>query len=253
MKDVTLKRRKKIMDEKHLNYDDFTFDEDEKKYVRSKVNEDDARKLIQRYGGMIRSEKDMKEYDEWRKGEAMKGIVFTPDPLNEDENEIWDDTDDSDEMKERLKKREMYSHHPLDQLFNRYEIISDNEKESEDATPNTNDNINDNIREEENNNDDENLPAGVTRIGGSIYYDRDPYQTDTDQSVDDGSDDIDSEGNLMTVDDTLILQREPEEHIRSTEDTKENDEESINDGKAANAIYTNEEVNTLENEDGWEI
>ena len=142
----------------------------------------------------------------------------------------------------------------------------------------------DDDNQEHNNNE-----TGITKpnkkyIG--ITHDRDPYDTDTDQSIDGNSDDIDENGNILRGLRELTLEEfeeysmnmgESKTHNDDDEEKEEgdqsvifgpplppdmlelrrlNDEDTDDEGeetKEIKAIYMNEEVNALESEDGWEI
>ena len=109
-----------------------------------------------------------------------------------------------------------------------------------------------------------------------VVYDRDPYETDTDQSKDGGSSDLDVDGNIIQGKTRRLTPEEYEEFIINMGGTKSNEDEECDDEesrdceehkcidtstnvqneeeehdnsreeKQIDAIYIEEEINTIE-------
>ena len=119
------------IDQNPNDEDEVAYDKKGKKMIRRKATESEARDLIQRYEGQMVSGKTDREYDEWRRENDDKENPFTPDPWKEGEDNYWSDTDDSEMMEIRRQKRKLFGGPPLQQLFHRFEAVSD---ENDDAS-----------------------------------------------------------------------------------------------------------------------
>ena len=171
-------------------------------------------------------------------------------------------------MTKRLRKRELYSKEPLSQLFHRYVPIHDDGNAFKDKdtseTPET-----DTQKGDVKGSSEAEIVQSTSRSNttwtGVTYY-RDPYQTDSDQSVDGGSSDLDTEGNIIEGGTRKLTPEEFEEYISNMGETKDNDEKEDEDITASqdhhndhhddsdtkqerkhiDAIYIEEEVNAME-------
>ena len=170
----------------NLDHEDYYYDDKGIKMVRKIATEEEATALIEKYHGDLNAmEKESENYKQWREEQEKKGAVFTPQPWDDNYGDYDKDTDDSEEMAKRMAKRDLYNKPPLQQLFHRYVPANDGEidnneessKDAEQEDPKEKD------KSTKGNSNNKEEPA---KYVGQIYH-RDPYETDTDQSV--GSED----------------------------------------------------------------
>ena len=89
-------------------------------------------------------------------------------------------------------------------------------------------------------NDENEETTQTHKYSGPIYY-RDPYETDTDQSIDGGDSDLDTEGNIIPGGTRRLTPEKFEEYFANMGDSKENE-------KDVTAVYYEDGVNVV-NED----
>ena len=187
-------------DDDKLDHSDFYYNEKGVKMVRKIATESEATDLIAKYHGDKHEEEgDSKAFKIWKDEQMKQGVEFTPLPWDDNYGNYDEDTDDSVEMKKRIAKRELFSKDPLKQLFHRYVPIDDENEEI--VNPKLNSKKEDGsttIKQSDDKSEKTNDPnttetqtSRVRYIGPN--YSRDPYETDTDQSVGESSSDVSNE------------------------------------------------------------
>ena len=172
------------------------------KMVRKIATQDEATDLIAKYHGDLNAKEEENEnFKIWKIEQEKKGVVFTLQPWDDNYGHYDEDTDDSIEMKKRKAKRKLFSKPPLQQLFHQYVPVDDtNDHESKSSTAS----IDNKDRAHSSHEHENNEPNATTskesttskenpsasNYVGPVYY-RDPYETDTDQSVGESDDDGD--------------------------------------------------------------
>ena len=118
-------------DKNKLDYSDFYYNEKGVKMVRKIATENEATDLIAKYhGDKHEKEGESKAFKKWKDEQIKQGVVFTPQPWDDNYGNYDEDTDDSVEMKKRITKRELFSKDPLKQLFHRYVPIEDENEDT---------------------------------------------------------------------------------------------------------------------------
>ena len=242
--------------------------DNDKKEKGQKVNEDEARALVRQYEGQMTAGKTGEEYDRWRRETHDDNNPFTPDPWKEGEDNYWSETDDSSKAEKQKKKKELFKEPPLHQLFHRNNNDHDNNDEQQeddndhnneqDADNNDHDNEAQQENDEENGNEQEtnneneeesNVRYGIDIYGNrmvipddAIIYDRDPYQMDTDQEIDSGDSDLDTEGNIIPGGTRMLTREEFDEYFEHMGETKEEKDD-------VNMVYDQkQEMNNINND-----
>lgn len=260
-----------------LDHKDFYYNRDGTKMVQKIATNQEATDLINKYyGDMEEKMQKSKMYEEWKEVQLSKGTQFTPHPWENNYDNYEDDTNDSVEMNKRMKKRELYSKDPLQQLSHRYVSVNENDNNDCEDIPKRKQKKDDEEAVVKQNN--EASKEKEDQYIGPTYF-RDPYETDTDQEIDDGSSDLDEHGNIIQGEMRRLIPEEfnqwfnanvQEEEENSTHqevamDEEENgeelsEEENTNDCKceskedhdSVNVVMTREGDNIKNEETIWE-